>query len=64
MLLRSSGPKTHAGSSFLLLRKRFGFDRFEDIFMLRADPPPLVIEAQPAIEPVPNLCGSPSLPRI
>ena len=28
--LRCSGPKTHAGPSFLL-RERFGFDRFDNI---------------------------------
>ena len=30
ILLRSAGPQTHAGPS-LLLRKGFGFDRFDDV---------------------------------
>ena len=30
ILLGSSGPQTHAGPSFLL-RKRFGFDRFDHV---------------------------------
>ena len=30
ILLRTSGPKTRAGPS-VLLRKRFGFDRFDNI---------------------------------
>ena len=45
MSLRSSGPKTHAGPS-LLLRKRFGSDRFDNV-SVSIWTPPLVIEAQP-----------------
>ena len=45
MLLRSSGPETHAGQSFLL-RKHFGFDRFDDV-SVSIRTPPLVTEAQP-----------------
>ena len=46
ILLRSLGPKTHAGPSFLL-RKRFGFDRFDKLFGFDLNPP-LVVEAQTA----------------
>ena len=40
ILLRSSGPNTHAGPSFLL-RKHFGFDRFDSVFGF--DPTPFRI---------------------
>ena len=46
ILLRSSGPNTHAGPS-LLFRKRFAFDRFDNISRSICPPPLLVIEPQP-----------------
>ena len=45
--LRSSGPRTHAGLSFLL-RKLVGFDRFDDVSASIRAPPLLMVEAQPA----------------